>query len=384
MGKLTPQGYVADQLTDILDQFISGLKSIYGNDVLVDADDPDGQLAGILAQMRADIEGVILLIYQANDPDNATGVWLEQKVAYAGLERREASYSYLRDALLKGTPGTPIKAGAIVKDETGEQWITETAVTIGTDGTAVNDFRSQDLGQFSVAADTELSIVTLINGWDSATAQTASINGYEEESDPELLTRFYRSRSKPSVNAVDSTAGDIYALPDVKSVIALENTDDEVDTDGTNPHTVRYIVDGGDNDLIAQAIYANWPGTGLQGAISVEVIRPRSGRAVTISFDRPTPVDMQAQITVGRRRDFTSIDDVGIASSVEAMTFDVGEPVYQDDIVDVVKNTQGAYVKSILLARKGEALADVALVPVAVYERARFLDGDVTVTVTDD
>lgn len=384
MGKLTPQGYVADQLTDILEQFISGLKSIYGNDVLVDADDPDGQLAGILAQMRADIEGVILLIYQANDPDNATGVWLEQKVAYAGLERREASYSYLRDVLFKGEPRTQIKSGALMKDDSGEQWLTETAVTLGDDGTAVNDLRSQDLGQFTVAAGTELQIVTLINGWDSATVQTVPTSGNEEETDPELLNRFYHSRSKPSVNAVDSTVGDIYALPDVKSVIPLENRGDEVDSDGTNPHTVRYIIDGGDNDLIAQAIYNNWPGTGLQGDIEVDVIRPRSGRSVSILFDRPTPVDMQAVITVGRRKDFTTIDDVSIANDVESMKFDVGEPVYQDDIVEIVKSTDGAYVKSILIGRKGETLADVPVVPVAVYEQARFLDGDVTVTVTDD
>jgi uncharacterized phage protein gp47/JayE len=384
MGTLTPQGYVADKLTDIHDQFVTGLKTIYGDDIVIDADDPDGELAGILAQMRADIEGVILSIYQANDPDNATGVWLEQKVAYAGLERRDASYSYLRDVVLVGEAGKKVGAGSMVKDSTGEQWLTETDVAFDADGLAVNDFRSQDLGQYSVAAGTELSIVTVINGWDSATTQYASELGYEEETDPQLLSRFYRSRSKPSTNAVDSTVGAIFLLPDVRSVIPLENTSDEIDDDGTNAHTVRYIVDGGDNTAIAKAIYDNWPGTGLQGNVTVTVTRKYSERTVDISFDRPEPVDMQAQITVGRRKNFTSIDEAGIAADIVAMQFDVGEAVYLDDLIDTVKQTEGAYVKELLYGRKGDTLEEVPVIVMGVTELPRFLDGDVTVTVTDN
>lgn len=384
MGQLTPQGYVADKMTDIFDAFISGLKGIYGDDILVDADDPDGQFAGILAQMRADVEGVILAIYQANDPDNATGAWLEQKVAYAGLTRREASYSYLRDVLLVGTAGVKLGAGVLVKDSTGEQWLTQTAVTFGDDGTAVADFQSQDLGQYSVAAGSKLTIVTITDGWDSATTQNASELGYEEETDPQLLSRFYVSRSKPSVNAVDSTVGDLYALPDVKSVTPLVNTGDTIDDNGTNPHTVRYIVDGGDNTAIAQAILDNWPGTGLQGSITVTLNRKISGRQVDISFDRPAPVDMQAQIIVGRRQNFTAVDTDGIAADIVAMEFATGVSVYQDDLIDTVKQTPGVYVKSMLYGRKGDTLADVPVISISAFEQARFLDGDVTVTVTDD
>lgn len=383
MGTLTPQGYVADKLTDIYDQFVSGLQGIYGDDILIDADDPDGQLAGILAQMRADIEGVILTIYQANDPDNATGVWLEQKVAFAGLERREASYSYLRDVVLVGSAGKTIKAGSLIKDPTGEQWLTETDVVLDGSGSGVNDFRSQDLGQFAVAADTELTIVTVTDGWSSATTQNASEPGYEEETDPQLLSRFYHSRSKPSVNAIDSTVGDIFKLPDVKSITVLENTGDAVDGNGTNAHSVRYIVDGGDNDAIAKAIYANWPGTGLQGDIVVEMTRKYSGNPVEISFDRPAPVDMAAQITLGRRKNFTAIDSDKTESDIVAMTFDVGESVYLDDIIDTIKQTPGAYVKEVLYGRKGDTLAEIPVVAMAVNELARFLDDDVSVTVTD-
>ncbi|MDK9607120.1 baseplate J/gp47 family protein [Lelliottia wanjuensis] len=384
MGKLTPQGYVADQMDDIFDEFVKGLKGIYGDDILVDADDPDGEFAGILAQMRADVEGVILAIYQANDPDNATGVWLEQKVAYAGVERRDASYSYLRDAQIDGDAGKIIKAGFIVKDPTGIQWITETDATIGSDNTVLHDFRSQDPGQFVVAAGVSLDIVTITSGVDSAKTTEQSELGYEEETDPQLLSRFYKSRSKPSQNAVDGTVGDIFAIMGVIDVVALENYSDSVDENDVAPHTVNYVVDGGDQNAIAQAIYNNWPGTGLQGAVSVQVVRPRSGRTVNILFDRPMAIDMAAQITVGRRKNFTSIDTAGIQSNVTSMVFGIGESVYQDDIVDEIKKTPGCYVKSILYGRKGSTLTDTPVVQMGAVEKPRFLSGDVAVTVTDE
>jgi uncharacterized phage protein gp47/JayE len=383
MGQLTPQGYVADTFNDIFNQFITGLKGIYGDDILVDPDDPDGQLAGILAQMRADIEGTILAIYQANDPDNATGAWLEQKVAYAGLERRAAQYSYLRDVALTGSAGVLIKSGAIVRDDSGVQWISQTDVTLDDDGNGVQDFRSQSLGQYQVAAHISLTIMTVVAGWQTAATQYSSETGLEEETDPQLLARFYRSRSKPAVNCVDGTVADIYALPDVSEVVSLENSSDEVDGNGVNAHTVNYVVDGGDNSQIAKAIYRNWPGTGLQGDISVPVTR-YSGNTVDIQFDRPTPVDVSTEITVGRRKNFTYVDTTQIIAQVMSMQFSIGESVYQADISDVVNQTSGVYVKSILLGRDGDELADIDVLKMTAREKARFLSGNVTVTVVDE
>lgn len=383
MGILTAQGYVAETFENIFNQFVAGLKKIYGNDILIDADDPDGEFAGILAQMRADVEGVILAIYQANDPDNATGVWLEQKTAFAGISRRLASYSYLRDVILDGDADTPLKAGIIVKDETGTQWTTETDVVLDGDGSAVQDFRSVELGQFSVSTDTDLTLVTIISGWDSAKTSVASEVGENEETDPELLGRFYRSRSRPSMNAIDSTVADLMALPDVKDVVPLENTSDITDENGVAPHSVNYIVDGGDNQQIAQVIYDNWPGTGLQGDISVSVNRLYSERTVDIHFDRPTPVDMATVIVLGRRKNFTFIDTVAMAENIAAMVFSTGESVYQDDIIDVIKQTEGAFARSVTYGRKGGPLADVPEVAMGTAEKARFLVTDVSITISD-
>ncbi|MFC7508806.1 baseplate J/gp47 family protein [Pantoea stewartii] len=143
--------------------------------------------------------------------------------------------------------------------------MTQADATFGAEGTVKTDFRSAEAGQFSVDAGAKLTIVTVIAGWDSATTTVAATPGENEETDPELLARFYKSRSRAATNCVDGTLADVAGLTGVTDVVALENRTDETDANGVPPHSVNYIVEGGDNAAVAKAIYDNWPGTGLQG-----------------------------------------------------------------------------------------------------------------------
>ena len=382
MGTLTDQGYVADRLDDIFSGLVTKFQGIYGDDILTDADDPDGQMIGIFAQMRADVEGVIEAIVQANDPDNAPGTWLEQKVAFAGLTRRGASYSVIQDVQLAGAAGKPVPAGATVSGG-GTQWVTQVDVKFGDDGTVKTDFRSTEAGQFSVDAETKLDIVTVIAGWDSAITTVAATPGENEETDPELLARFYKSRARASSNCVDGTLGDIASLTGVTDAVALENETDETDADGVAPHSVNYIVEGGDNAAVAKAIYDNWPGTGLQGDVSVDVTR-YSGKTVAMKFDRPAAVDMTALIKIGRRENFTHVDEETVKNAIVALAYKTGAWVYQSDLSGAANAITGVYVRQVLLARDDDTPADVLSVAIGPREKARFLATGITVEVIED
>lgn len=382
MGSVTDTGYVADRLDDIFSGLVTKFKGIYGDDILTDPDDPDGQMIGIFAQMRADVENVIELVYQANDPDNATGVWLEQKVAFAGVSRRGASYSVIADMLIEGQAASPIKAGFTVSGG-GTQWVTLTDTQIGNDGQVTVDLQSVDTGKFSVDAGVEMSIVTVVAGVNRVSTTVAATPGENEETDPELLVRFYKSRSRAAKNCVDATLADIAGLVGVTDAIALENRGGEADTSGVAPHSVNYIVEGGDNAAIAQAIYNNWPGSGLQGAVSVDVTR-HSGKTVPMKFDRPTPVDMTVSIKIGRRENFTHIDEDTVKAAIVALTCKTGAWVYKSDVVQAANSISGVFVREVLLARDGETPVDTLSVAIGSREKARFIAGNITITVVED
>ncbi|MDD0941556.1 hypothetical protein LOD72_10725, partial [Xylella fastidiosa subsp. multiplex] len=156
MGKVTTSGYEAERLDTIIARLQEGFRSIYGNDINVDPDSPDGQLIGLIAQIKADLEELGTDIHRQLDPDYASGAWLEQRVAYAGLTRRRASYSYLRNVTLMGKPDASIPAGYVVSDPNRCRWQLVSPVRLDATGHAHADFRSDTLGRFDVPAHTVL------------------------------------------------------------------------------------------------------------------------------------------------------------------------------------------------------------------------------------
>ena len=88
MATLTETGIVIESFDAILSKLEQGFRAIYGQNINLNADTPDGQMIGLLAQMRMDFEELAQTVYNQLDPDAATGAWLEQRVAYAGLMRR--------------------------------------------------------------------------------------------------------------------------------------------------------------------------------------------------------------------------------------------------------------------------------------------------------
>ena len=270
MATLTETGIVIESFDAILSKLEQGFRAIYGQNINLNADTPDGQMIGLLAQMRMDFEELAQTVYNQLDPDAATGAWLEQRVAYAGLMRRAASYSYLRSVILTGEPYTQLYAGVMVSDPNKTRWVLVSDVQLDSNGSARADFRSEQLGSYNLGKNTPLTIETVTLGLQRATTFENAEVGEDEETDQQLRERFWVSRTKNATNSAEAIAAKIRALPDVKQVRILENNGTQRDKLGIEPHSLNVIVEGGENSQIAEVIYQNkGAGVGLQGAIAV-------------------------------------------------------------------------------------------------------------------
>ncbi|BCG26042.1 hypothetical protein TUM18999_42330 [Pseudomonas tohonis] len=380
MGQLTNKGYVGERLDSILADLDQGFRAIYGNDIDLAPDSPDGQMLGLIAQIRADLEELGEVTYRALDPDHASGAWLEQRVAYAGLTRRQARYSYLRGAALTGRAGTLIPAGSVLRDINRGRWLLVADTTLGADGSARADLRSELLGAFNLPVNSALAIETLVLGWDTATSLAAAEVGAEEETDPELRARFYRSRARPAQNSLDGLVAALLQLADVRQVVGLENTGSTPDADGVPGHSLNLIVDGGEEQAIAQAIFLRKPaGTGLMGQQSRTVV---DGQGVNrlIRFDRPAMVDCKAFVQLRRDAEFTAIDVASIKAQLSQLDFRIGQDVQLSRLYSPINTVQGFWVEQLKIGRRGGALAADNIV-VGVRERARFAQADIEVVV---
>lgn len=379
MATLTEEGIKIERLDSIVSTLENGLRQIYGQNIDLAPNTPDGQVVGLLAQIRMDFEELAENVYRQLDPDVATGAWLEQRVAYAGLMRRGANYSYLRSVALTGEPNTKLYSGIVVSDTHKVRWVLVSDVTLDSNGSARADFRSEQLGAFNLAKNTNLTIETITLGLISATTQEDAEVGIEEETDIQLRERFLFSRTKNAQNSAEAINAKIAALPDVKHVRVLENNTGQRDSFGVEPHSINVIVNGGDSADIADVIYQNkGAGVGLQGDTQVTLQRDNEQRV--IKFDRAAMVDIQISMRCVRYEDFTQINKSEITEQLAKQVFNIGQAVSLSRLYSPINQVGGFWVKELKIARKGQQLKaeNVVLQP---REIARILPNDVTIEV---
>lgn len=379
MAQLTEQGLIIQRLDQIINTLEQGFRQIYGQNINLDPDTPDGQMIGILAQIKMDFEELAENVYKQLDPDHATGAWLEQRVAYAGLIRKGASYSYLRSAIITGEPYSTVYAGLTVSDGNKVRWVLTHNVQLNDVGSGRGDFRSENLGAFNLEAKQKLNIETITLGIDSVTSNEPAEQGKEEETDAQLRQRFYLSRSQNSQNGVEAIFGAIQKLPDVKQLVVLENTNAETDKNGVSGHSINVIVDGGEATQIAEAIYLNKSaGCGVQGEIAVTLEKDYGERVM--KFDRATPVDIEVAMQLVRFEDFTDVDKTQIKAELTTLNFGIGKSVSLSRLYSPINKVGGFWVKSLTIARKGQHKR-AENVEISPRELARILESDITIEV---
>lgn len=119
MAGLTDQGLVIKRLTDIREDLRKEASRIF-NDLVTEGEILDtssastlGRLIGVVTPAEADLWEAIQQVYSAFDPSSATGIALDNLVAFSGIVRKGATKSSAR-VLLRGDYNTLIPSGSIV------------------------------------------------------------------------------------------------------------------------------------------------------------------------------------------------------------------------------------------------------------------------------
>ncbi|MEY0132532.1 baseplate J/gp47 family protein [Providencia rettgeri] len=346
MLQITDTGIVIDSLTDVHQRLTEGFKRIYGDDINLDADSPDGQMIGLFSKEIDNINQAIAMIAQMLDPYKAVGSWLEQRAMYAGIVRRGADYSYLDDVIITGKQGVTVRKDSLFTDDNNTKWVTLKDVTLGVNGSARVNLRSQELGAFALSAHQSLTMDTVTLGVETITTTKAAKEGVFEETDGNLLLRFMRSHSINNHDDYQGLEGALLDLPDVKQAKVYENYTNQTDEKGIPPHSLNAVVIGGsDNDIGLTLLRKKIGGCGIVGSISNT--QDYAGAPRTVYFDRATLVNVNVKLVLERIGGFEDIDTDTIKSSLAATEFDIGESVYAMRLTCQVNAVQGFYIKSI-------------------------------------
>lgn len=376
MLSITNSGLVIERLDAIIERLSQKMREIYGADININPDSPDGQWIGIMSQGIADINEVIAGVYAMSDPTSAVGKWLDIQLKYAGIVRDRATFSNLNDVAITVIRGTIIPSGYAVTDENGIEWVTTNSATAN--GTTLNmQFRSSEVGAFHLSANKELVPKTIVLGVQQVKTTTDSVLGSLQESDESALLRFLRSYAINNLDDREGLEASLLALTDVRDAKVYENYTGVVDANGVDPHSVNAVVLGGINNDIAEIILRKKSlGCGLQG--SVEVVLFYRGSDRTVKFDKSSAVNISVKVTVVRRSAAIDVSKDLIKKELASNKFLISEDVVAGSLYCGASSATYK-IKEITLSA-GE-ISDALIIPIGLREHGVILAENVEVIV---
>ena len=347
-------GLQVKTLSELIGELEDALRDIYGADINIDPDTPDGQLINIVAQAGVDTREIIASLVASFDPDQASGRILDQRVALNGIQRRGGTFTFtpitittdralnlvgLNGDVLEPEPDVPNLY--TVTDGAGTRFFLVSSTSIAEAGDHVLQFRAADVGRVEITLNTITEPETIIAGVTQVNNPEApTVIGEDEETDGALKLRRRQSTAIGSTGGLDSLIAALLNIEGVITALVLENPTGETDADGVPPNSIWVIVEGGSDEDIGEAIYAKKSlGAGMRGEESHTVTRI-DGRPATVFFDRALEQDLYLRFSLAGDYDEGEI----AAAIVEGVIFRLGEPATADTITCFVKGINDALV----------------------------------------
>jgi uncharacterized phage protein gp47/JayE len=388
---LDATGLKVKPVTEIISDLVTAMQAIYGPDINVAPNSPDGQLINIFAQASADLRELLVGVANSFSPAAAYGTLLDQRVALNGLARKQGTFTLtnvnvtVNQAVtlpgLDDAINDPAGTGFTVKDGAGNSFILVATTYLGSAGTTTLSFRSKVIGAIQTIPNTIVNQLTRVFGVTAVNNPAAATSlGVEEETDAQLRTRHARSFALASSGGADAVEAALRAIPDVTDALVIENATTGTVL-GTAANSIWAIVTGGTPAEIAQAIYAKKGiGCGMRGAQSYVVTRP-NGTGFTAKWDTSITSRLYVKFTLNPRTTGVTYDHPRIAAALAAaLKYALGQAPTVGDLVNAVLAIEPtAYLTSLGVSTDGITYFD-SVQPSDMQHYFTLAVGDIAIT----
>lgn len=370
VNQIDSSGIQIKTLADVVAALTLAFQTIYGSDVNLDQNSPDGQLLNAFALMIIDQSQLIVQDYSSKDPDQAIGASLDAVAQLCGLTRRGGTYTELAAVIVASGSlnlnGLDTSTPFTIADANGNQYRLINSASLTT-GSNTLSFRAVDIGNVQVSLNTLTTIVTPILGVLSANNPTApSTQGEDQETDATFRLRRQAAIALPAGSALEGLIGGLQTVDNLEESVVRENTTDSADGDGVPAHGIWVITKGGATSDIADIIYKYRPlGVPMSGAVTHDITQV-DGSTITIAFDTAVAQDLYIAFTATSKSGGAIDTDALKAGLVAALSYRIYEiadvstiiaaayVVNPDAVISLagVSNTAGSYATTKLPAAK--------------------------------
>lgn len=293
-------GIISQNLTEILNERESSLRTFLGQDFVVSGDSIVGNIQLADADRELAIQELIVYLAIQMNPDTAEGIFLDFICALNNIYRLAPQYTTI-PITVTGTAGVGVISGAltIVDETTDEYYTNSSAFTIGSGGTVDVAFQATSYGSILASSSSTYTIKTPLSGI-TAIAYTSggstSVGSYTE-TDSELRARREYLLDLVATSTKASIKSAVLNVTGVDFCQVYEN-DTAVTVDGIPTKAFETVVQGGADEDIALAILTK-KATGIQAfGTTIEAVADEYGDSFNIGFTRATEVPIEARITL--------------------------------------------------------------------------------------
>lgn len=344
----TSEGLTVSTLNELVSQLENDFRTIYGNDINLGQNSPDGQLLNIFAQGGIDLRELLLQLYNSFDPDSASGRVLDERCAINNVYRKGGTRTTVnitivtdRAVHLDGA-SEDFQSGYTIQDNAGTKFVLSNSVDLPAGTNTDIEFQSQEIGAVETTPNTITTPVTVVLGVVSVTNPTAGSTGVNEETDAQLKIRRRQSLSIGSTGYLNGLQASLSQLEGMVDVKVYENiTDTTADT--IPPHSIWVVVDGGVAEDIADTIFKKRSaGCGMKGSQTYTIITP-SGQNFVAKWDNKLTKALSIKFNIQKTLSTATFDTNAIAQYMaDHLSFGIGEGADTSDVTTMAQEAINA------------------------------------------
>lgn len=383
--KIDENGIKINSWAEILERRTSALREIYGDDIDLSQNTPDGQRVGIEARMEVDLQQLGAYIYNEMDPDLASMNGLRILGKLTDVQARQATHSAW-DIKITTDRNMSIRDGFAIRDNVDQKWTAKAQDLKAGDNTIT--FTAIEEG--SISGGTSVRLDTVLLGITKVEPVGSIRVGRDGETPAEFKIRRRNTIAIASQSIIGGLVSGLYNINDVTDVAIYENENSEKDPlTQLPPNSLYAVVEGGDISDIAEVIAKH-------KTIGARTVGETSGayneRLETskgvfwfdhkMNFDRPTYVDVYVKLNATRQDADEPIDYEAIQSQIGSVRKKIGEDLQAGELYKHSYTTVSKYIVTDLeISRsKSSGYTDTFLQP-AINERLILKPENVDVTV---
>ncbi|HDL6873002.1 TPA: baseplate J/gp47 family protein [Yersinia enterocolitica] len=332
-------GLQTDTFRDLFQTLSDSYKGIYGQDIDLDQESPDGQRVALEALARTDIEAAIQWLYSQMDPDFNTGDMQQIIAKLHGLYLRPGSRSQ-RDLNVVTDRPVFLYSGYKIRDQSNQVWFVRQNVTIPA-GTTTVTFFAQDFGKVTGLITDTFTQLTPELGVLSITSDVVAVVGRDEETSEEFRQRRNRSLENPATGSTGAIFAKVAQLAGVTDLNIGEN-DTKVDNPATGipANSIWLVVEGGAvSDIVEVIVKQKGGGTGVKGEVTgryIETLVRPDGSTLSIAhdmhFDRPVYIPLHINLTARRKAVNDPVDVETLKQVLAGRVMHIGEDIDANEL----------------------------------------------------